>query len=277
MAQKVRSLMQRNNAIGASSVMSHRVADHLRALILSGELTPGSRLRQEEVAVSLGYSRVPVREALRILESEGLVVLKSNSGAWVAKPDRHELEALYQIRERAEPLILAESMKNLSRDAIEQMAALQDRIEQSTDPDLILSLNREFHLLSYSGCKLDTLNVMIERFWNTTQHYRRAFFRSISPARVWVVNTEHRLLLDALLNKDVEYAGLILTAHLRRTRVHLTMHSELLESPAQISGINRASKSSDIIDRARDSNDISLSAVYVSPVLSAPDQWICRF
>ena len=63
---------------------SRRVANELRAEILGGRMPPGTRIRQEEIAAQLGASRVPVREALRILEADGLVTLVANTGAWVS-------------------------------------------------------------------------------------------------------------------------------------------------------------------------------------------------
>src|SRR5262245_26158964 len=79
-----------------------RVTDRIRDLILSGELAPGSRIRQEALAEKFGTSRIPVREALRRLESEGLVILVPNSSAWVAKLDLRECIEIYRIRERIE-------------------------------------------------------------------------------------------------------------------------------------------------------------------------------
>ena len=69
------------------TLASQRVAESIRAMILSGEMAPGSRIRQEELAERFGLSRIPVREALRRLESDGLVLLVPNSSAWVAKID----------------------------------------------------------------------------------------------------------------------------------------------------------------------------------------------
>jgi DNA-binding GntR family transcriptional regulator len=213
-----------------SSVASHRIADQLRMRILKSDLMPGSRLLQEQVAAELGASRVPVREAFRILESEGLVMLKTNSGAWVSKLDMHECQAVYRVREKVEPLVLAESMPNLTSSHHEQLEAIQAEIETDFDVDRFLSLDRRLHLLTYSGCTVDSLNVMVERFWNSTQHYRRAFMRLTFPNRLWVVTSEHRLLIDAIIRNDVEGAGGILSAHIRRTRVQLANHPELFET-----------------------------------------------
>jgi len=95
------------------ALVSQRVTLDIKNLILSGDLAPGSRIRQEELALRFGTSRIPVREALRYLESEGLVTLKANSGAWVARLDLADCIEVYKIRERIEPLAISESVLHL--------------------------------------------------------------------------------------------------------------------------------------------------------------------
>lgn len=87
-----------------------RVTGEIRQKILSGEFAPGLRIRQEELAAQFGTSRVPVREALKQLESEGLVVIVPNSGVWIARVDINECVEMWKIRERIEPLALGESL-----------------------------------------------------------------------------------------------------------------------------------------------------------------------
>ena len=110
------------------TVASERVAGELRTMILSGELPPGTRIRQEEIAAQLGASRLPAREALSMLESEGLTTLRANSGAWVSKLDLQECEALYKTRERVEPLALAESIPHLTVREHSELDRLQTEI-----------------------------------------------------------------------------------------------------------------------------------------------------
>ncbi len=98
---------------------SQRIAASLREAVLSGEYAPGSRLLQEEVAEQFGSSRLPVREALRMLEAEGLVTLVAHTGAWISRLSLGECEELYQIRERVEPLLLRYSIPALTRDDVE--------------------------------------------------------------------------------------------------------------------------------------------------------------
>lgn len=211
----------------AAAVASQRVADHLRAAILSGELRPGARIMQEQVAAQLGASRLPVREALRILAAEGLTVVKSNSGAWVSRMDMAECEGVYKIRERLEPLALSESVPNLSDEQIAELEAIARRIELTTDVDRFLALDRELHLLTYAGCRVAQITDMVDRFWNTTQHYRRAFTRLAGDGGWELIHAEHRLIIEAIKRRDAVDAERFLTGHLRRTRLELAQHPEL--------------------------------------------------
>jgi len=217
---------QAEDAMDTRLAASERVAAYLRAAILNGEIGPGERIRQEEVADRLGASRLPVREALRMLELEGLTELTVNKGARVPMLDMHEVDVMYQMRERLEPLALIESMPHLTDDQHAELAHLQQRIERNTDIIEFLALDREFHLLSYAGCQIDQLLASVTRLWNSTQHYRRAFMTLSGPSRRWVVNAEHNLLLDAIVRNDPIEAERCLVGHIRRTRIELTRHPE---------------------------------------------------
>jgi len=209
---------------------SARVAAVLRAEILDGRLSPGTRIRQEEVADRLGSSRLPVREALRMLDAEGLVVIEPNRGARIPVLDRDEVEVLYRMRERLEPLALIESMPRLTESDVERIVDLQTRIESVDDIRDFLVLDREFHLATYSACPVDHLQDSVARLWNATQHYRRAFMTLAGPERRWVVNAEHALLVDAIRRADPTDAERYLVGHIRRTRRELVSHPEVFAS-----------------------------------------------
>lgn len=214
------------NGVGAAS---SRVADYLREAILNGEIGPGERIRQEEIADRVGSSRVPVREALRILEAEGLTEHEPNKGARVPRLSMHEVDVIYQMRERLEPLALTESIPHLDDDVLARLEEVEARIEANTDMGSFLALDREFHLLTYTGCRIDPLTSMVTRLWNSTQHYRRAFVALSGPGRMWVVHSEHRLLLDAIQRRDTVDAERYLSGHIRRTRIELDKHPEVFE------------------------------------------------
>jgi len=207
---------------------SERIAAHLREAILRGDIAPGERIRQEEVADRLGTSRLPVREALRILEAEGLTEHAANKGARVPRLDPAELDVLYRMRERLEPLALTESLPHLSDADIAGLAGVHERIMADDDLAEFLALDREFHLGSYAGCASEQLAGSVVRLWNSTQPYRRAFMSLPGrPHRREVVDHEHRLILDALARRDADDAERYLAGHIRRTRIELAAHPEV--------------------------------------------------
>ncbi|MDO8310015.1 MAG: GntR family transcriptional regulator [Actinomycetota bacterium] len=216
----------------AHTAASERVAAALRERILSGEISPGSRILQEEVADRLGASRLPVREALLMLTAEGLVTLEPNKGARVPILDRQDVEVLYQMRERLEPLALIESLPRLDDGDLAEIAGIQRRIEQHDDVREFLALDRDFHMATYGGCGIDHLSDTVTRLWNATQHYRRAFMLISGPGRRWIVNAEHGLLVDALQRRDAVDAERYLVGHIRRTRLALVAHPEVFAGKA---------------------------------------------
>ncbi len=208
----------RDGAAGA------RIADALRERILRGELTPGRRIRQERLAADHGASRAAVREALRILQADGLVTTIANTGAWVARLSQAECEEVYQVRERLEPLLLRMSLPGLGPARIERLVALAAEIERVDDVEQFLRLDRELHLLSYEGAGTAMLGGLVERLWDTTQHYRRAFALLSEPDDLRTMHDEHHMLVTALRDDDAEGAERVLAGHIRRTRLQLAHH-----------------------------------------------------
>jgi DNA-binding GntR family transcriptional regulator len=249
---------------GPGSVASARIADSLRAEILDGRYRPGERIRQEDLAARSGASRIPVREALRMLHAEGLVTLVANSGAWVSRLTAQECAETYLIRERLEPLLLRLSMPRLDQPAIDRLAVLADAMEREPTGagqgvDAFLRADREFHLASYAGAEETQAWQIIHRMWNTTHHYRREFTRLAARASLRqgssrqgssrqgssrqgssrqgssqhsgpgleVTHMEHRLLVDCIRRADAEDAERVLVTHIRRTRLELGKHPEI--------------------------------------------------
>lgn len=212
--------------------LGDQVTSGIRELILSGELHPGVRIGQDALATRFGTSRLPVRDALRQLESEGLVILTPNSSARVAKLELRECTEIYKIRELIEPLALAESIPNMSDEQVAELETAVSEIELTRDSDVFLKLDREFHLSSYRAANMPQLESLVQRFWNTTQHYRRAYTKMVWEQGNWIINSEHRLQIEAIKRRDAVDAGQILKMHIRRTRQALARHPELFDSPS---------------------------------------------
>jgi DNA-binding GntR family transcriptional regulator len=217
--------------MGTDTVASDRIADALRAAILDGSYLPGTRIRQEDVASRSGASRIPVREAFRLLASEGLVTLVANTGAWVTRLSLDECVETYLIRERLEPLLLRASLPSLDEAAIGRLAALTEAMAAAPSASVadFLRLDREFHLSSYGGAPPGETSQIIGRMWNTTQHYRREFTKLAAGtgAGMEVTHLEHRLLLDCIRRRDADDAERVLVTHIRRTRLALEQHPEI--------------------------------------------------
>ncbi|HWH98155.1 MAG TPA: GntR family transcriptional regulator [Pseudolysinimonas sp.] len=213
--------------ISAHGAAGARIAGELRDAILNGEYAPGARIRQEDLAERYGASRVPVREALRMLEAEGLLTLVANTGAWVTELSLADCEELYRIRERIEPLLLTFSAPALSSAAIDRLAELADAMESADDVEEFLRLDREFHLGSYAEADTAVLGDLVLGLWNRTQHYRRAFTRVFRSSGDRSAHYDHHLLVGAFRRGDTEEAERILAAHIRRTRLELARHSDI--------------------------------------------------
>jgi DNA-binding GntR family transcriptional regulator len=212
-----------------AATRTEQVYTRLRGDILSGRLLPGSRLPFAELAERYGASRVPVREALRILEADGLVTTVANAGAWIASLSLDECVELYQVRERIEPLLLRYSLPHLDDPSVERLAELAEQMRRTSDVEQFLALDREFHLGSYAGAGTSFLGPTVERLWNTTQHYRRAFTRLLDDDSHRIVHDEHHMLVAAIRDQDSEEAERVLLGHIRRTRRQLARHPEVFD------------------------------------------------
>jgi DNA-binding GntR family transcriptional regulator len=204
-----------------------RVTDWIRAEIVEGRLQPGERIRQEAVAGQLRTSRMPVREALKRLQDEGLVTHISHVGARVASLDIAELDEIYLLREQLEPLALAESIPHLTsedHDELRRHVLDMESCARPDDPSRWISIDRVFHLKTYSRAGMPRLLDIVEGLWNRTQQYRRAYSRL--PTRFAIAHMEHRLLMEAIVGRDPEEATALSRVHIRRTR--LALDSETL-------------------------------------------------
>ena len=208
---------------------SEKIAMELRSQILAGKLLPGSRILQEQLAEEFGASRLPVRDALRRLQADGLVTIVANTGAWVSKLTKAECEDAYQIRERLEPLLMRQSAAFITQETISELTAIAEKMEASGDVETFLRLDQDFHLLAYSHAPNGMIRDLIERLWNTTQHYRRAFAELSGVAAGSVTHLEHRLVLDAIVRGDLDDLEWNLAAHIRRTRNSLVAHPEIFD------------------------------------------------
>ncbi|MFT3805066.1 MAG: GntR family transcriptional regulator [Burkholderiaceae bacterium] len=203
-------------------LLSARIADEIRDAVLAGDMEPGTRVGQEALAAKFGASRIPVREALRQLESEGLVVLAPNRGAWIADVGSAESLEIYKIREVVEPLAISESVARMTEADVEEIAALVRELERTVTLEEYIRLDRIFHLKTYSRAGMPQLLGMVERFWNSTQHFRRRLVKdSLARDGFPFSDPHHLLLLEMIRDRDGQGAASIVHLHVRRTRLQI--------------------------------------------------------
>jgi DNA-binding GntR family transcriptional regulator len=205
------------------------IAAKLREEILNGSLRPGTRMGQDALAERFNSSRIPVRESLKILEAEGLVSIVPNSGTWVSRLDAFEFDQIYRLREQVEFLAIRESIPALTASQIERLHDLVAATTAASDVEEFLELDREFHLLTYAGARFGMLHELVQRFWNTTQHYRRAWAQIREPSGNWATDAEHALIVDAIERQDLDSAGNLVSGHIRRTRLALAPRKDIFD------------------------------------------------
>lgn len=202
------------------------VAQELRRAIFEGELKPGTPVRQEAFAKALGVSRIPVREALRLLESEGLVVLRPHSGARVATIGFDECEEIYKMRERLEPLAFAESAQHIDDEQIATARELTTELEQlKGNTSGWLECDRRLHFACYAGVRTPRLLRTIVGLWNATQEAGVGLVAAFDSADYELQQSEHRLMVDLLATGRARAGEDLVRMHVERSRL------QLVESP----------------------------------------------
>jgi DNA-binding GntR family transcriptional regulator len=171
----------------------------LRSRILDGTYVPGYRLVVKELAREIGVSTIPLREALRRLQSDGVVEVVRNVGARVAVFDAEQVEHTLQILARLEGYATAASAPHMTAEQITASREINDRMVEALvefDPTAFTALNREFHFSIYRHCPDARLRSMLETQWTLLDHMRRSTFSYVpSRARRSVVEHAHILTL----------------------------------------------------------------------------------
>ena len=192
--------------------VAEQVANVLREAIADGSLADGTVLRQDELALRFGFSRMPIRDALRQLEAEGIVQIHPTKGAQVARMDATEIREIFALRDLLESQALNLSVPTLGSEKLDEAAQVLARIDAEPDVARWGALNRTFHLALYSACGNARLLGLIEAHHNAADRYVRMLLSSLDYRGV--SQAEHRELLAACRKRDTAEAVRVLKKHL---------------------------------------------------------------
>ena len=167
-----------------------QAADQIRDLIIRRVLLPGEKIRQVELANRVGVSRSPLREALRTLESEGIVSYEVNRGYVVSRLDRHDLEQIYRMR----ALLEQELLSTIARPDARTVRAIAKHNEEMVhaieagNVSAMLEANRNFHFAIFELSPLDLFRREVRRLWQLSEGYRATY--------LWLPETRARIVAE---------------------------------------------------------------------------------
>ena len=197
--------------------LSEEVAERLREQIFSHELAPGSWLDEQSLALAFGISRTPMREAIKVLATEGLVTTKMNKGAYVTEVDRQDLEQIFTVLSLLEGQAAKETAIKASEEQLTRLDDLHHRLEKAAaDRDLeqFFEINVKFHEMIQEIAGNPWMNGVIDDLRKVLKLKRRD---SLSRSgRLLSSLVEHREILQAILKRDPLAAETAMRQHLAR-------------------------------------------------------------
>lgn len=201
----------------SGSVANHAYA-YIRDRVISGEFPPGSRLTEEQLARDLGASRTPVREAMRMLVSDGVLKFRPNYGTFVGAWSPEEVAQLFDLRVVLEAEITALASVRITADEVAALARTQDELEARgcdlSAPNLerIARLNRDFHRIVADASHNQRFIAMLANA--IEMPIVQQTFRRYSPTQMARSFAHHRELIDAFKARDAAWARNVISCHI---------------------------------------------------------------
>ncbi len=214
-----------------------RVANELRLMILGSEIAPGTWIRMQAMADRFGVSVQPVREALQLLQGEGLLEMHPNRGAQVKGLDRNRLVHIYEIRGALESFMARRFADHASPADLRTLEAIQVQHDAALDADDAAEISRTnglFHaLINGHGNNAEAL-ALIDRYYDLSSTIRRRFgFSNLYPKRV---RTEHHAMLAAFRRHDGAAAAEVGLLHVRGTLDDILVQLDRVQTPSARAG-----------------------------------------
>ena len=213
---------------GIALTRSSAVADEIRRLILSGELPPGTRLRQVELAARFGVSTTPVREAFRALVKEGLVHHDAQRGVVVFTPTVDDVQENYEIRLALEPLATERAARRISNAELDRLEDIIKRMRKTRRLMAYQALNRELHYTIYAAAGRRRMLEIIESLRDAFDAYVELDATvDADPVYDLGMQEQHEAIYEALRARAPARARKLMHTHLEANRRHFAGAVEL--------------------------------------------------
>ncbi len=218
-------------AILQSQSLTMLVRQEIERMIVGGEVGAGAKLSENALAVRLGVSRGPVREALRAIEPTGLVRVEKNRGVYVRRISLEEADEIYEVRAALEGLIGRLAAKRIQPEQVEKIRAVVKKMHavgRARDADAYYPLNVQFHELLVEAAGNRALQANYKRVVNELDLYRRETI-SRSAENIPVSTRDHEAIVNAVAKRDEKLAERLLFEHVIISRERL--HKALAKPP----------------------------------------------
>lgn len=224
-----------NDRIGRGTLVDE-VAERLRVLLSTGEIKPGDRIRIRELQERFGVSHIPIREALRTLEGEGLVASQPQKGAVATPLSLALLDEIYDARRLIEPTILERAVTAFDAGDLAELAQTMERMEQAEQRGFgeFFEAHRQFHWALLKPGSTPTLERMLRQLWAASERFIR-ISKVAYPTDVAAARRQHRQLLKLVSRRDGK-SGDVLERHLHLTQDTIRAHYAELGEASVIRG-----------------------------------------
>ena len=188
------------------------VLAELRRRIVWAELEPGASIRQEALATELGVSRLPVREALMVLETEQLVSYVQHKGYVVSMVDLDDLNQTYQLRGILETEAVQQAMPNLTDEHIASMRRYSEAMDRRRHDGVpLIDENRMFHFSLFEAARNPRLNSLLRQLWDSCDRYRSLYYAK--PVDLARAIEEHQEIMEACEARATKRVITLLNTH----------------------------------------------------------------
>ena len=213
------------------------VFNTLRQAILKGELAPGERLMEIQLAEKLGVSRTPIREAIRKLELEGLVLMIPRKGAEVAKISEKSLRDVLEVRRSLEELATELACQRMSDEEIGELEKAQEDFKAAVAKGEAMDIaetDEHYHDIIYHGTGNDKLVQMLNNLREQMYRYRLEYIKDEDKRQILLVEHEH--ILEALRSRNINEAKAFMREHIDNQEITVSRNIKEKEQEETFKG-----------------------------------------